>query len=88
MKGAGAGWRLGHGSGEQRACGFGCVVFIVFGSRADARNGPSVTEEEVVVEVWWRSGARGIEHVVHVSSLNVTNTLLVPALLLRDLLGR
>ena len=51
MKGAGAGWRLGHGSGEQRACVFGCVVFIVFGSRADARNGPSVTEEEVVV-VW------------------------------------
>ena len=52
MKGAGAGWRLGHGSGEQRACGFGCVVFIVFGSRADARNGPIVTEEEVVV-VWF-----------------------------------
>jgi len=25
-------------------------------------------------------GARGIDHVVHVSSLNVTNTLLVPAL--------
>ena len=29
--------------------------------------------------------ARGIEHVVHVSSLNVTNTLLVPALLLLPL---
>ncbi len=30
-------------------------------------------------------GARCIDHVVHVSSLNVTNTLLVPALLLLPL---
>jgi hypothetical protein len=53
VKGAGAGWGGGGatGAGSNEPV-FGCVLFIVFGSRADARNGPIVTEEEVVV-VWF-----------------------------------